>query len=221
MIITIEGIEYKIPATLSEITLNERIEFDRVYGKDLREQRKTLIENEEGETEYLIDAACKALSFYGKIDLEIVQQTAIEDVLVIQREVLHEFTADFDFNDPEMVVSEIEWKGETWMIAPPELTNMSEMKFGEFLDSKQSVQNCQDQGEEIWGALLPLCCIYLRKKGEKYTESLLTGEREKLMKTLPLDHAMRVFFFSKFLTPMSQNISPCSGRARESLVAGL
>lgn len=199
MTITIEAVEYKLPASLSEITLSDRIEYDRLYGKDLREKKNKLIEkpDETQQLEFEVEQACKALAFYGKIDPQTVSQTAIDDVLAIYREVLYEMAEDFDFNDPDQVVSEIEWKGETWVIAPPELNNMSEMKFGEFLDSKQSVQNMQDQGEQRWGALLPLCCIFLRKKGEKYTEGLLTGQRETLMKTLPMNHALRVLFFLK------------------------
>lgn len=225
MIITIEGKDYSLPVNFSEITLSQRIEYDRQYGKELRDRLTKLIEtpDEVEFAEYQADVACKTLSFFGKIPLETVQATAIEDVLAIYTEVLEELAVEINFSGEMALYSEFVWNKEDWVIAPPELKQDTKMSFGEFIDAKQSVQNMQDTGEERWGALLPLCCIYLRKKGEKYDKDFVIegGQRMELMKTLPLSIAIQVGFFFHLSTNMWLSTSRFFGQARQNRVVNL
>lgn len=216
MIITINGTDYQMPVSLMDVTLNDRVEYDNLYGKDLREKFIKLIENkdEEGIEYYYTEVACKSLSFFGKIPLEDVENTDINDVFVLY-DITKQFSDEINFEQEP--IREIFWNNEMWYIAEPELNNNSEMKFGEFLDSKQSVQDLEDQK---WAALIPLCSIYLRKKDEKYSEKLLT-EREKLMKSLPLGYALQVGFFLKSLTSSSPSTSRYSGHRSLSLEVSL
>jgi hypothetical protein len=182
VIILIDGREYKLPA---EVTLGERIEYENTYGKELRENKEIIdIERE---------VVLKTVSFFGKIPVDVLENTQYEDVLVIYDEVLHFFSDDIDFNAVHNVQREFVWNDEMWVLSEPELKQDSKILFGEFIDAKQSVQN----GEaNMWTALLSLCSIFLRKKGEPYDKNYaIEGPRMQLMKTLPLTYAIEVGFF--------------------------
>lgn len=204
MKITIEGVDYDLPTSLSDITLAQRVLYDQTYGKDLRDKLAKIIEMKDSMDrelemgEYQCDLACKSISFFGNVPLHIIQNTALHDVLIIHGECLKAIAQEQSFSDEEFMIDhEIEWNGEVWIINPPELKHTSSTTFGEFLDSKQWVKNLFDLGNERWEALVMLCCIYLRKKGEVYNEILSeeNGDRYKIMQTLPLNHALNVGFF--------------------------
>lgn len=108
---------------------------------------------------------------------------------------------DLVFKDEQRVIEIPEYKfvfkGEEWEIHEPELKHGDRMKFGEFIDSKQTIQNMIALGKNRWECLIPLCAIFLRKVGEEYEESFLYegSDRQELMKELPLDIALHVGFF--------------------------
>lgn len=204
MRIKIEGQQYKIPASLLEVTLSDRIEYDREHGKELREKLSKILSQPEGVdrdldlAEYQCDVACRTLSFFGKIPIDIVRQVKLEEVLIIYHEIMQAYSAEANFADEAAPLNlELEWNEEVWCIAPPELKNASSTTFGEFLDAKQAVKNLFELANDRWESLLMLCCIYLRKAGEQYSEELSEekGTRYQLMQTLPLAHALNVGFF--------------------------
>ena len=204
MTISIENITYTLPASLMDVTLQQRIDFDKQYGKDLRSKLKAIAEakdsipREMDFTEYTLDLACKTLSFFGDIPLDVIQNTNILEVLEVYHRVMRAMTDETNFQDPDFkLVQEFVWMGEEWVIQPPELKNDSKMTFGEFIDSKQIVQDLYQLGEQKWESLLGLSSIYFRKKGEAYSESLsnVEGKRYQLLKTLPLEYALHVGFF--------------------------
>lgn len=204
MRITIDGKQYKIPASLMDVTLSERIEFDQQYGKELKKQLLLIHEMKDDVfrevefTDYHLQLACKTLSFFGKIPLDIVQNTQIEEVLTIYHHTMKGFSEDVDFLNKEFELqNEFHWKDETWEITAPTLRHDSLMSFAEFLDAKQSVQNLYEFGEEKYGALLVLCCIYFRKKNESYNKEFIIekSERYELMKQLPMSYALHMGFF--------------------------
>lgn len=204
MTITIEGTQYTIPSSLMAITLGDRIEFDKQYGKDLQELLKKISDMKEGPardlefTDYHCQLACKTLSFFGKIPLDIIENTAIDEVLTIYHHTMKLMSEDVDFKGPEFILKqEFLWQDEYWQIAPPELKHDSAMTFGEFLDAKQWVKNLWELGQEKWEAILMLCCVYFRKKGERYDKqwAMDGSDRYQLMKSLPLEYALHVGFF--------------------------
>jgi hypothetical protein len=204
MKITIDDRDYELPASLNAVTLGQRIEFDNTHGKELREQLKKLIEMKEGPakemefTDYHCQLACKSLSFFAGIPLDIVYNTAIEDVLIMYHNTMKGYAEDVDFAAKEFELNQaFTWNDEIWMLAAPELKHDSKMTFGEFLDAKQWVKNLYELGQDKYEALLMLACVYLRKKGEPYSKELSNegGERYRLMKSLPLDYALHVGFF--------------------------
>lgn len=204
MKVKINGQEYDIPASLAAVTLQQRIEFETKYGKDLRRQAVKILEikNEQLKdmelTVYNCELACKSLSFFAGIPLETVNNTAIEDVFAVYQSVMKSYADDMDFTNTEFKLeNEFGWKDELWTITAPELSSNSKMTFGELITAKQAVQNLMELGDEKWESLLPLCCIYFRKKGEAFNEEFLNeeGDRYRLMKSLPLNYALHVAFF--------------------------
>jgi hypothetical protein len=228
MKLTIEGKEYDLPASLAAVTLSQRIEFDKQYGKALRDELKKILETknelvqEIQFTEYNCKLACQTLSFFAGIPLETVYNTDIEDVFAIYQSVMKGYAEDADFNNKEFVLqNEFAWQDAIWTIAAPELKSDSKMTFGEFITSKQVVQNMMDLGDEKWGALLPLACIFFRKKDEAFSESFISegSERYELMKSLPLEFALHVAFFLNASQYSWLNTSQYSGRAEGQQVA--
>lgn len=204
--INISGKDYQLPSSLMEVTLQQRIDYDEQYGKTMADRLKTILElKDEFEkemelTDYYLSTACRTLSFFGGIPLEIVQATRMDQVLTVYHHTLKSFSEDVDFAGKEFKLqNEFQWNGDTWIIAPPTLNNDSEMTFGEFLNAKQVIKNLYEVGNEKWSALLALCCVYFRKKGEAYSEefSRVGSERYELLKTLPFQYALHVAFFLK------------------------
>jgi hypothetical protein len=204
MKITIDGRDYNLPASLSAISLAQKIEYDQKHGKDLRAQLKKISDIKEGIAkeiefnDYHFQLACKSLSFFAGIDLEVVYNTAIEDVLIIYHKAMQGYAEDVDFAAKEFdLKNEFVWNDEIWMVAAPALKHDSKMTYGEFLDAKQWVKNLYELGEDKYEALLMLCCVYFRKKDEPYTKELSNdgGDRYQLLKSLPLEYALHVGFF--------------------------
>jgi len=204
MQIRIEGVPYQLPVSLMEITIADRIAFDNTYGKELAEKLKAISEipeefdRELSFIEYHCELALKTVSFFGKIPLEVLEQTKMDDVLLIYHQTMKALSADVDFKDESFQLSsEFAWNEELWEVAPPELKHDSAMHFGEFLDAKQWMKNLYEFGNDHWEALLMLCCVYFRKKGERYKPELSAegGERYQLLQNLPLEYALHVGFF--------------------------
>lgn len=220
MQITIEGNNYTLPTSLMQITLQQRIDYDATYGKDLAEKLskiaaiKDITVKEAEFSLYHVELACKTLAFFGNVPLEIVEQTDMFQVLTVYENIMKGFSDDTDFGSEEKLVTEFEWKGETWVIQPPYLDNNSKMTFGEFVTAKQVIQDMVEVGKEKWEGLLGLACVYFRKKHEVFSESLMDkeGERYKLLQTLPFTYALQVGFFLKHSTDSWINTFLFSGK---------
>jgi hypothetical protein len=206
MKVKINGENYELPASLAAVTLQQRIDFDTKYGKALRKELIRISEIKDKlmqDTEFTIyncRLACESLAFFAGIPLDVVNNTAIEDVLPLYHTVMKGYAEDYNWQEKEFdLKNEFAWKDEMWVVAPPELTHESKMTFGELITAKQTVQNMVELGDEKWEALLPLCCVYFRKKGEAFSEEFLkeNGERYQLLKSLPLEYALHVAFFLK------------------------
>jgi hypothetical protein len=219
MKISINGTAYAVPSSLKEITLADRIAYDKAHGKSLRAQLKKIAEIKDLKVQelelsmYGMDMACRTLSHFGKIPLATVQDTSIDDVFAVYSTTMKLMSEEVNFSDPDArITHEVEWEGDTWEIQPVELKQESKMRFGEFIDAKNIVQSLYELADEKWEALLMLCCIFFRKKGEKYTRQLSEegGERYKLMEKLPLEYGFQVGFFLINSLSSYQHIFPYS-----------
>lgn len=228
MQIVINGTKYNVPISISDITLMDRVNFDLEHGKKLNEKLKKVFEvkdknlQELDYAEYTMELACRSVSFFCKIPLHIVQNTDLDQVFAVYTTFLKLISEETNFSNPETEIQhEFEWKGEMWCIHPVDLKLGSKMVFGEFVDAKQIVHDMYELGEEKWLALVNLCCIYLRKKDEKYDKSFpdVDGPRYQLMKTLPLDKALNVGFFLIGIINSFRNSSHFSSQPTPNQVA--
>lgn len=212
MRVYINNKEVVIPSSLSEITLGQRIEFHQQYGKELDETLHAILKMEPGvhreieEMEFSIDKMYKTFAFFAGCTLEAVKEEKfVEDITNIYYSCL---AVLFDDEKKLEYQPSFFWNDEEWEIGAPELTNGDKRTFGQFIDAKQIVKDMADLGASKWETMLPLCAIYLRKKGEKYKEEFAWegSDRRELMKSLPMDKAMQVGFFLSSTMNFSINI---------------
>ncbi|WPV66295.1 hypothetical protein [Chitinophaga sp. LS1] len=201
MRITVNDKEVVIPSSLSEFTLGQRIAFQEEYGNDLDEWLKKIVEMEDGPmkelevVEFQMEKMFRTFAFFANCTPEALKESEFVDKIAnIYYACL---SVLFESESKVECRQEYSWKGETWVLHPPSLKHGDKMQFGEFIDSKQVVQNLIALGKSRWDAMLQLCAIYLRKPSEEYDESFLyeNSERIEMMRELPMDIAMGVGFF--------------------------
>lgn len=194
---------YPVPADLSEIELGRFIEYWDRYGRQLDADLAEICSRDyEDEFERALDISAnedrEALSWYGYWTGLDFFQLSNEDALPLiaffrhVRQLITESTsASYDFP------VEIEWQGEQWEIQNHKVTPKSTFTFNELLTSKEVMRQIRQIGKGKWDALPWLCAVFLRKKGEKFSDDLVMdgGERLALMHTLPLNYALQVAFF--------------------------
>lgn len=201
MRITINDKEVIIPSSLSEFTLGQRIAFHEQYGKQLEEMAKSILEIEDETArelelvEFRWRQMINTFAFFANVTPEAVEESEFLDQIAS----IYYASMAMLFEDQEELELQQEfiWKDETWELSPPVLNNGSKITFGEFIDSKSIVKDTIDLGGGRWDYMPKLCAIYLRKKGEPYTEELTyeDSERIQLMHELPMDIALQVGFF--------------------------
>lgn len=198
--VTVNSTEYNFPSKLGDITLGQRIAYQTEYGEDLdarHAQIEAMAEGPEKELEQLtfsVDMACKTFSFFTKIDEQVIKESStLSEVLRVFGVMKGLIYANGTTNNQ----TTFEWNNEKWSLYLPEVKNNSEIKFGEFVDSKQIVEDLIALGGGYYDRLPRLCAIYLRKKGEAYDPAFAVedSDRVQLMNDLPMDIALSVGFF--------------------------
>lgn len=201
MRIQVNNREVVIPSSLSEFTLGQRIAFFEQHGRELDEMVSSIVAMPEGTDRDLeiaqlqFEKMIRTFAFFAGVSVEAVKETEyLDDIARIYHASLATLVEDEQKLEPQYTFT---WKGEEWELQPPALSNGSKMTFGEFIDSKQLIKDMIEIGKGKWEYMLPICAIYLRKKGEAYSEEFLYegSERLELMKQLPMDIALQVGFF--------------------------
>jgi hypothetical protein len=219
MVFNFKGNDYSYPATLAEITLQQRIDLHVKYGIAYENSIKELLEIEDenkriiDEAELKILFACQCFSFFTGIPHnEIIEGSLLPQVMEIYNTTLSKIVEGegmIQGNNP------YQFNGETWNIPSPQLQPNSKIIFNEFITSKEIVRQLEQAGKGKWLSLLYLSCIYFRKIDEPFSEGLLAedGERMKLMQNLPLDKAIAVgYFFEQFNEYLSKSFKKSSGK---------
>lgn len=190
-----------VPSSLHEMTLQQRIDWQQQYGNDLDEKARNIaeikdeLEKEIEIAEYQFEKMFTTMAFFLNCTVEAIKESKyIDEIASIYYSCLYQFFKEEDDLEPQY---EFTWKDSLWVITHPELKNGDRMSFGEFIDSKQIVQNLLKLGKGKWECLIPLAAIFLRKQGEDYSEDFLNedSERLKLMAELPMDMALQLGFF--------------------------
>jgi len=189
------------PSSLAEFTLGQRIDFHSQYGRQLDEMAKSILKMEDGPEKeletmhYSFEKIFRTFGFFAGVDPEVLKESDFVDDIA---NIYHANLATL-FEDEQNIElqQEFVWNGETWQLHAPELKHGSKMKFGEFIDSKQLIKDMIDLGNGKWDYMLPLCVIFLRKKGENYQEEFLYegSDRLQLMRSLPMNIALAIGFF--------------------------
>lgn len=226
MRITINDKQVIIPSSLSEITLGQRIDFHNQYGRELDDMLASIqkmeddIEKELELSQFAIEKMFRTVAFFSGFSVEALKESvfieAISNIYYSALAVLFEEEENLEFK------KDFIWNGEEWELGPIELKHGSDKTFGEFIDSKQLVQDMADLGRGKWESMLSLAAIFFRKKGEEYREEFLfeDSERLKLMRELPMDIVMQIGFFlaatvniyyNTFRYSLSQELKPAAG----------
>lgn len=201
MRILINQNEVNIPSSLAEITLKQRIDFQKQHGDELLEIKKSIMEMDDEDQRELealhvsFEEMFRTFSFFSGVPVEVIKESEFIDKIA---NIYHSCLACLNEDNSEMELQqEFIWNDEVWVIDKPELKNGDRMTFGEFIDSKQIISDMIKLGKNQWECMLNLCAIFLRRKDEPYHESFCYegSDRLALMETLPMSIAIQVGFF--------------------------
>ena len=209
MQLTINDTVHDVPFDLSIITLEKYLAYYEKYGRELDKHLEQLIskkyEGDEADQELLrqidIDShldteAISWFSFWSGIDLFEVKDLPIIQPLLTEYRVLR-FLLKESLDQVFELPLDIEWQGETWNIQDFKVNPANEMSFNEIITSKEVMRQIMAVGKCKWDALPYLCAVFLRKKGEAFSDELIHegSKRMELFKQLPMEYAMLVAFF--------------------------
>jgi hypothetical protein len=220
MTVTVNGKEYFIPYSLSDIPLGRFIKYYDDYGRDLDKELDEILKRD-----YNKLLTEKGYHEVTESDIELHKQLDLDNHLDNEALAWHSYWTGHDFFEVKQekfitpVLSqyrllkhlliegqqkasyefplEIIWNGDVWQIQEWTVTPASEMTANEIFTSKEIMLQVHNLGLSRWHSLVYLCAVFLRKKDEKFTDKLVMdgSERMELMKTLPLEHALKVSFF--------------------------
>lgn len=200
MQITHNGKKYKIPASISEITLKQVIDFQSKYGNELEEFQKSIDKDDELENfEISMDIACKSVSFFSGIPLDEIYKTDLNQIASIYFNIISPI---FQSQEERELRDCYYFKNDLWTISSPELTYNNSMSFNEMILGKEITNDLQKFAIGRYDALQRLCAIYFRKvdvddKIEKFDEEWMQegSERMQMMLDLSMDIVLDVAFF--------------------------
>ena len=202
---TYKNTTYNFPTALGDISLRQRIDFDKTYSKEIQDRKNEIFKKDDNGKDlpfdelesmlFNIEIAVKNFSFFTGISLEEVQnKIPIESVLTIYHTCFKEL---YEQQDKITLEDSYLWNDEFWFIEKPALNYQSQITFNELIVSKQIVKQMHDLGAGHWEAMPYLAAIFLKRENEVFDESWLApdSERVKMMYDLPMDIAIAVAFF--------------------------
>lgn len=190
--------EYAFPSSLSSTTLKQWIKWKEVYGNELEASEKEIDNMPEGSDKdveaflHLSESACKTLSFYTGINLEIGKENVdikqLMNLFNAHQTLLHQQEMELKLE------SEYLFQNEIWVIVPPEeLVNGDGILYETFQKMKQMFIDLKSFSDGDWSKLPSLCTYYFRKEKETLEEVLLNRESRKLlMMELPMNIALTI-----------------------------
>lgn len=197
--LNLKGKQYQLPASIGDITLKQVIGFDETYGKDLAKfQENSDLEDELMQMELRMDLACKSVSYFSDIPLEIIYKTDLNQILAIFQEVISPI---FEPAKERELQDKYYFKSEIWTIQSPIIDNRNEMTFVELILGKEITRDLKNLANGKFEALQKLSAVYFRKTKREQTEDFQEewmnedSERVELMAELPMDIVLDVAFF--------------------------
>lgn len=200
-----KGKKYSLPVTLNQVTVRQKIEFDRLYRDKINEMySNTFKVDENGELEemdeieasiFKVSVATMNISFFTGISLEEVEkEMSVDDVMNLYYSCIHQL---YEEQEHIELQESYLFKDKLWQIEPPYLNNESKTTFNQLVTSKQVIKQMQELSAGKYEAIPYLAAIYLKQENEEFKEEWLnTGsERLELMYDLPMDIANAIAFF--------------------------
>jgi hypothetical protein len=199
IIATINGQEFNIPDTWQDITLNQFINFLSKVEPSKPEIYKKLQEVKDDKqrqeiaasiTDIVYDADilpyfARVISALSNIPYSLLLDCKKDDIEAVYR-VLQNLMSNTPYKYQKSVVIE----GETYEINE---RYMRDGTLGDYAEAAQTLRFIeQTEGRQLL-ALPQLLCILLRKKGEAYTDALLS--RKAMFGRLDMEQVWNVFFF--------------------------
>jgi hypothetical protein len=224
MIVTINNIEFNVPFDLESIALGDFLRFREQYGMKLEQELLEISERTYSEDEVEADLlktldleehfdreAITWCSFWTKHNLDEWKEKPEIEPLLSSYRILRTILAH-DIQRTRKFPMTIDWMGEEWEIQNYAVNTASKMSFNEIITSKEVIRQIKKLEKSRFEALPYLCAIFLRKKGEAFTDELIEadGERLKLMDQLPMTYAMAVAFFLSSCLRVWKNSSHAS-----------
>lgn len=193
-----------MPQHLSEITLEQVVDFYNLYGRELDRRYKAILDMPEDSDEradaymlYSYDSAMQHYSFYTGEALDELIMLDDADKLVEANKAM----CQWEIETPRIFTDEVfEFAGWHWRIVPP-VTVGKELTYAEFETVTDIALIFSDLQDGRIEALYELCAGYLRKldadghpepSEATYDE---VAERVELMKQLPVNIALTVKLF--------------------------
>ncbi|WP_428067385.1 hypothetical protein [Chryseobacterium gambrini] len=200
-----KGKKYRLPVTLNQITVRQKIEFDRLYRDQINEMySKTFKLDDQGELEemdeieaslFKVNVAVMNISFFTGIPLqEVENEMSVDDVMNLYYSCIHQM---YEEQENIELQETYVFKDNLWFIEPPYLNNESKTTFNQLVTSKQVIKQMQELSAGKYEAIPYLAAIYLRKEDEEFQEDWLNdgSERLEMMYDLPMDIANAIAFF--------------------------
>jgi hypothetical protein len=200
-----KGKTYTLPVTLNQITVRQKIEFDRLYRDRINEMYQNVFKGVDGEdfeemdeietSLFKVNIAVFNISFFTGIPLEQVEtEMDIDDIMMLYYACIHQLYEEQE--DIELQESYY-FKDALWMIEPPYLNNESKTTFNQLITSKQVIKQMQELSLGKYEAVPYLAAIYLKQEDEEFSEDWLKegSERLELMYELPMNIANAIAFF--------------------------
>ena len=205
MLFEINGEQVSIPSSLEQIPLGKFIEWYDLHGSELDKELQEMLSDAKTDPalkeievdQHLDKEAIFWMQFWSGYDFESLRDDiSIVPALDAYRIIRHQLKSE---EEQTQFPAEMEYAGETWELQNHKVDPESEMTAGEIITAKEVIRQLYKIGAGQYQSWLYLCCIFLRKKGEKFHDSMVFegSPRMELMKNLPMNHALRVGFFLK------------------------
>lgn len=220
MQILINKTAYQIPFDLSNISVGQFIDYYNAFGRDLDKAAEEILNkkygdddlallNKEVDQQNHIDLeAISWFSFWSKIPVkDLKSYRGVQNVLTQYR--IMKFQLMRQEEEAQHYPMHFSWQEQEWEIQNFEVDPSSEMTFNEVITSKEVIRQLGTLAAGKWEAMPYLCAVFLRKKAEPFDdEFILEGnDRLKLMKELPMIHALQVGFFLSISISIWRKIS--------------
>lgn len=205
MHVNLNGRDIEIPFDPLLIPLNKFIAYQKEYGYDLDKKLIEIVAQAKADEDFDIMAmheehvneeAIAWFSFWA--DIEIGETKQIPNILQYISKYYNFRYILTEGTDVEKIYPQVfDWEGDKWVVQDFKLNPASEMTFNEIITSKEVIRLVKSLEKGKWESMISLCCIFFRKEGEQFTDSLVYegGERSKLLSNLPLTYALSVGFF--------------------------